>query len=188
MVVVKNCLPLIQNDQGVAIKFDNEWLKAALDRAAHKAGYDGWCLSDDFSAAVSQYLRHDYGGKVIELTGLEKVVRATLRDIGYDEIAVRFRAVNPFQRVSLVDCLKTSGGKQGPLFFKRLTERIKTLHAAEVQHFHFYDLQTCAHRLLENDPNPSWWSGPLMCARIVGFVRERVLSLAWKREMKCTIR
>ena len=143
---------------------------------------------DEFSTAFSQYLRQDYVLNVIELRSLERVVRATLRDIGYDEIAARFRAVNPFQLVSLVDCLKTSTGKQEAVFFKRLTERIETLHAAKVQHFHFYDLQLCAMKLLEDDPIFSWWSGPLLRARIVSFVRERVQALPWQREMQCTIR
>ena len=34
MVALKQGLPLIQNDQGVAVTFESEWLKAAVDRAA----------------------------------------------------------------------------------------------------------------------------------------------------------
>ena len=188
MVALKHGFPLIQNEQGVAVAFESAWLRAAVDQAARKAGYEGWWLLDEFSAAVAQYLRQDYVRNVIELPNLEKVVRATLRDIGYHEIAVRFRAVNPFQCMSLVDCLKASSGKQEPMFFKRLAERIEDLHAAKVQHFHFYDLQACVRRLLESESALSWQSKPLMRARIVAFVRERVQALSWQSKLHCTIR
>ena len=188
MVALKHGFPLIQNDQGVAVAFESAWLKAALDQAARKAGYEGWWLLDEFSTAVSQYLRQDYVRNVIELPNLEKVVRATLRDIGYHEIAARFRATNPFQCMSLVECLKTSSGKQEPVFFKRLAERIETLHAAKVQQFHFYDLQVCARRLLESESTTSWGSKPSMQARIVAFIREQVEALSWQSKLHCTIR
>ena len=188
MVALKYGLPLIQNTQGVAVAFESEWLKAALDQAARKAGYEGWWLLDEFSTAVSQYLRQDYLRNTIELPSLEKVVRATLRDIGYDEIAVRFRAVNPFQCVSLVDCLQAVGTQKEAGFFKLLAARIESLHAAKVQHFQFNDLQPCVRRLLEEDVSSSWWGRPLMCTRIVAFVRERIQELSGQWKTQCTIR
>ncbi len=188
MVALKYSLPLIQNAQGVAVAFESEWLKAALDQAARKAGYEGWWLLDEFSTAVSQYLRQDYLRNTIELPSLEKVVRATLRDIGYDEIAVRFQAVNPFQCLSLADCLQTAGTEREQVFFELLAEQIRGLHAAKVQHFHLYDLQHCVRHLLEEDASSSWWSGPLMRARIVTFVRERVQAFAGQWKTQCTIR
>ena len=185
MVALKYNLPLIHNEQGIAMAFESEWLKAALDQAARKAGYDGWWLSDEFSAAIAQYLRHDYDESVIELPILERVVRNALRDIGYEEIAARFRAVNPYQCLSLVECLKAPGTKQEPAFFKRLAERIDALHAAKVRQFHFYDLQTCVHRLLDGKDVAH---GPNLRARIVALVRERVRTLPWPSQMHCTIR
>lgn len=185
MVALKYNLPLIHNEHGVALAFESEWFKAALDQAARRAGYDGWWLTDEFSSAIAQYLRHDYLGNVIELPILERVVRAALRDIGYQEIAARFRAVNPYQRLSLVDCLRASSGKQEAGFFKRLAERIDALHAAKVRHFHFYDLQACMARLLEGE---SVAFDPGMRMRIVTFVRDRVGSLPWQSHMHCTIR
>ena len=188
MVALKFGFPLIQNEQGVAVAFESAWLKAALDQAARKAGYEGWWLLDEFSTAVSQYLRQDYVRNVIELPNLEKVVRATLRDIGYHEIAVRFRAVNPFQCMSLSECLKASGGKQEPAFFKRLTARIEALNAAKVQQFHFYDLRLCVRRLLESGAAAPSETEPLMQARIVDFIREQVQALSWQTRLQCTVR
>ncbi len=187
MVALKQGLPLIQNDQGVAVTFESDWLKAAVDRAARKAGYESWWLLDEFSSAVSQYLRHDYTLNIIELPSLERVVRATLRDIGYREIAVRFRAVNPFQCMSLAECVRAADPCRETTFFKRLAERIARLHDAKVQHFHFHDLHLCARRLLE-DENAQPWAYPLMRARIVAFVRTKVEALPWRWKMQCTIR
>lgn len=175
---------LIRNAQGVAVPFESDWLKATLDRAAREAGYDCWWLVEEFGVAVSQYLREDYDQEAIEVSHLEWVIRATLRDTGYHEIADRFHAVNLFQCVSLADCLGSTGEKQEMVFFKRLAERIEELHAAKVRHFHFYHLQHCAQRLVEDDPVSSWWNDPLMRGRIVGFVRERVQALAWQWSMQ----
>ena len=185
MVALKYNLPLIHNERGIAMAFESEWLKAALDQAARKAGYDGWWLSDEFSAAIAQYLRHDYDESVIELPILERVVCNALRDIGYEEIAARFRAVNPYQSLSLIECLKTPSLKPEPAFFKRLAERIEALHAAKVRQFHFYDLQTCVHQLLEGK-DVAFHAD--LRARIVTFVREKVRNLPWPSQMHCTIR
>lgn len=187
MVALKQGLPLIQNDQGIAVTFERDWLKAALDCAARKAGYEGWWLLDEFSSAVSHYLRQDYSRSIIELPSLERVVRATLRDIGYREIAVKFRTVNPFQCVSLVECLGVTGGGREAAFFKRLAERITTLHAAQVQHFHFHDLHLCVRQLLGDDVSDDW-NHPLMRARIVAFIRAQVEALSWQWKIQCTIR
>lgn len=187
MVALKQGLPLIRNDRGVAVTFESDWLKAAVDRAARKAGYDGWWLLDEFSSAVAQYLRHDYSHNVIELPSLEKVVRATLRDIGYREIAVRFRAVNPFQCMSLADCVRATDLDRETAFFKRLAERITRLHEAKVQHFHFHDLHLSARQLL-GTKGVQPWIYPLMRARIVTFVRAQVEALPWRWKMQCTIR
>ena len=187
MVALKHGLPLIQNDLGIAVTFESDWLKAALDRAARRAGYEGWWLLDEFSAAVSQYFRQDYDSVVIELPNFDRVVRATLRDIGYREIAAKFRTMNPLQSVSLAECIRTSGGNQEATFFRRLSERITTMHAARVQHFHFHDLHPCVRRLLNEDDPSRWWGRLLMRARIVAFIRERVQALDWPRRMRCTI-
>lgn len=187
MVAFKHGWPLIRNDQGIAVAFENEWLKAAVDRAARRAGYDGWWLLDEFSTAVSQYLRQDYRSTVIELSSLDRVVRATLRDIGYREIAAKFRTVNPFQSVSLAECARGSAGNRESLFFRKLSDRIVAMHAAKVQHFHFHDLQPCVRQILAEDDPTHWWGWPLLRARIVAFIRERVLDLDWPHRMRCTI-
>ncbi len=188
MVALKHGLPLIQNDLGVAVTFENDWLKAAVDRAARRAGYEGWWLLDEFSSAVSQYLRQDYKATVIALPSLDRVVRATLRDIGYREIAAKFRTVNPFQSVSLTECVRGPAGSRESMFFRRLSDRITAMHAAKVQHFHFHDLHSCVRQLLDGDkPSVHWWGRPLMRARIVAFVRERVQALDWPGRMRCTI-
>ena len=184
MVALKHGLPLIQNERGVAVSFENDWLKAAVDKAARKAGYDTWWLLDEFSDSISLYLRHTYQQNLIHLKDLDRVVRSTLRDIGYGDIAARFRTVNPFQTMSLAACLGTTASKREPAFFKKLAEHIAALHAARVRHFHFYDLHVCVQRLLEDRETGK----PLLRSRIVSFVRERMLALAWQRGVQCTIR
>ena len=108
------------------------------------------------------------------------MVRATLRDIGYREIAAKFRTVNPFQSVSLAECVRGPATSRETTFFRRLSERISAMHAVKVQHFHFHDLHPCVRQLLEEDHPSQWWGRPLMRARIVAFIREQVLIIPKK--------
>ncbi len=187
MIALKHSLPLIRNVQGNAVAFENTWLRVALQDAAGRAGYDSWWIVDDLVVGISLYLRNCYVKNVIDLSELESLVRMALRNIGYAEVATRFRALPPSRGISLVQFLKDTPAMNCPVFFDKLAETITTLYESKVRHFHFYDLHACSNEL-KNDTDLDRDSRPgSLREKIVSFVRERVRLEGWSQSVWCSI-
>ena len=90
MIALLNNLPLVVQPSGDAIGFRKTWLRAALRRAAVRAGYRDWSLALDLCAAISVYLEKHLLVNAIELARLEDLVRHALCDVGYQDVAVVF--------------------------------------------------------------------------------------------------
>ena len=169
------------------MSFNPYWLKAALARAAGKAGYPAWSLTDDLVEGITFYFRQDYAGSVIDLPKLEKIVRGVLCDVGYGEVAVRFQTGMPCYHISLAQCLRELSQNDRAEFFEKLGSLIAGLHAAKVQHFHFSDLHACVRGLKSIHPAAQIEEDQPLLNGVISFVRERVQSLHWRREVWCSI-
>src|SRR3954467_9672487 len=56
MIAFRDNLPLIEHVNGVVAAFERKWLTRSLFRAAAKAGYDHWWLSDHVAQSVTEFL------------------------------------------------------------------------------------------------------------------------------------
>ena len=187
MIALKHALPLIRNAHGNAVAFESTWLRGALQDAARQAGYDSWWMVDDLIVGISLYLRNCYVKNVIDLPELESLVCTALRNIGYAEVAIRFRALPPTRGISLVQFLKETPAMNCPVFFDKLAETITTLYESKVRHFHFYDLHACSSQLeSDTDLDRDFRPGSLR-EKIVSFVRERVRLEGWSQSVWCSI-
>lgn len=187
MIALRHALPLVRSIQGNAVAFESAWLRVALQDAAVHAGYDGWWLVDDLVAGISLYLRNCYVKNVIDVPELESIVRSALRNIGYDEVAARFRAGPPTRGISLVQCLKSAPLSDGAAFFEQLAETITLLYEDKVRHFHFYDLHACIDHLESGAPSDRALHSAGLREKIVSFVRERVRAQGWSQQVWCSI-
>lgn len=95
MIALLNGLPLMVRRSGRAKGFRREWLRAALQRAATRAGFGTWRPAADLSAGISLYLEQSYELNVIGLGDLETLVRRALCDLGYEEVAQAFGSPPP---------------------------------------------------------------------------------------------
>lgn len=86
---------------GRATGFRRDWLRMALQRAAARAGFEKWWPALDLSAGIYLYLEQSYELNVIGLGDLETLVRRTLRDLGYEEIAQAFGSPPPGDQLLL---------------------------------------------------------------------------------------
>ncbi len=185
MIALRHSLPLVRSEHGNAVALESTWLRVAIQDAAVQAGYSAWWLVDDLVAGISLYLRNCYVKNVIDLPELEQVVQAALRDIGYEEVAVCFRAIPPTQGISLMQCLRNTPSFSHSTFFEKLSEAINRLREEKVRHFHFYDLHACVDQLATDaDRQPS---SERLREKIVAFVRERVHSEGWNHQVWCSI-
>ena len=187
MISLKYGLPLVRGTEGKASAFDCAWLRSTLASAAVKAGYQGWWLVDDLVEGISTYLRHDYPSGVIDLWKLEHVVRAVLNDVGYKEVAARFRTVMPCHRVSLVQCLRQLSQNDRTEFFDHLGALIVRLKVAKVRHIHFSDLHACVRSLTKIHSTAQHSEDPRLLCMVVAFVRDRIQELDCHPQVWCSI-
>jgi hypothetical protein len=188
MIALKNNLPLIEDTEGIAVSFESGWLRAALERAAEKAGYQGWWPAEHLAQSVAFYLENCYDKNIIAGRQLERAVQSALREIGYEEVAHFFGSNPAPRRVSLLHCLQNpSTEEHSDGFFARLAARIESFRQAEISRFHFCDLQACVRWLRENGEAESVEAELALHERIVNFVREQIKALNWNREVQCSI-
>ncbi len=187
MIALRHALPLVRSAQGNAVAFESTWLRVALQEAAGRAGYDSWWLVDDLVAGISLYLRNCYVKTVIDVPELESMVCAALRNIGYEEVAARFRAIPPTKGISLVQCLTSVPIVNGSTFFDKLAETITLLYEDKVRYFHFYDLHVCVDRLENEAECDRVRRSEGLREKIVTFVRECVRMQGWNQQVWCSI-
>src|SRR6266516_5544903 len=57
MVAFKEEFPYLRTESGQLFEFNRDWLHAAINRAADKAGYPSWWLTDHVTESIAFYLR-----------------------------------------------------------------------------------------------------------------------------------
>ena len=183
MIATWNNLPLLEDQHGGFCAIDTGWLLAALERAATKAGFTEWWLADHVTTSVCSYLRSSYDKNVVDLVRLQAVVRQTLQDVGYEEIARCFSADSPACHFSLLHCARSAGTNGIAGFYQALTLKIDEVHRSKRTSFHFYDLGACL-SYLNSSAQPELIVRP---QDVVDFVRDRIGALPWERPVRSSI-
>lgn len=183
MIATWNNLPLLEDQHGGICAIDTGWLLAAVDRAAIKAGFAEWWLADHVTTSVCSYLRNIYNKNVVNLGRLQEVVKQTLEDVGYEEIARCFSADSPACHFSLLQCAQGAGANRLDRFYELLALRIDEVHRSKLTSFHFYDLHACLSHL--NHAAAPDAAVPLQ--DIVRFIRYKVGSLRWERPVSSSV-
>src|SRR5437879_12871132 len=75
MVAFKEEFPYLRGDSGQLFEFDQAWLHAAITRAADKAGYPRWWLTDHVTESIAFYLRLRNDEAVVPFDQLSQTVR-----------------------------------------------------------------------------------------------------------------
>ena len=187
MIALKFGLPLVRDQSGHAVAFDSHWLRMALIRAAVSAGYQSWWVADELVEGITLFLKHDYTKGVIDLLNLERAVRTVLCEVGYEEVAARFSTPLPYRRISLVQCLREIPQNNRAGFFEALAQQIEQVHRLQSSHVHFSDLHACVRGLRQLHSPTHRGDEHLLLPLVVAFVRDRVQSLCWPEELRCSI-
>src|SRR5437879_13716807 len=103
MVAFKEEFPYLRSDSGQLFEFDRDWLHAAITRAADKAGYPSWWLTDHVTESIAFYLRLRNDESVVAFSQLSQTVRYVLKVLGYSEIIPPFTPSQPPISNSLFD-------------------------------------------------------------------------------------
>jgi hypothetical protein len=103
MVAFKEEFPYLRCESGQLFEFNQQWLHAAITRAADKAGYPSWWLTDHITESITFYLRLRNDEPVVPISQLSQTVRYVLKVIGYKEIIPHFAPTPPPVSLSLLE-------------------------------------------------------------------------------------
>src|SRR6478672_3033679 len=127
MVAFKEEFPYLRCDSGQLFEFNQDWLHAAIKRAADQAGYPSWWLTDHITESIAFYLRLRNDEPVVPFSQLSQTVRYVLKVIGYTEIIPYFAPNPPPIAFSLLEVAEAAGAGYELAFFDGLEKRINAL-------------------------------------------------------------
>ena len=174
MVAFKEEFPYLRCDSGQLFEFNQKWLQAAINRAADKAGYPSWWLTDHVTESIAFYLRLRNDEPVVPFSQLSQTVRYVLKVIGYKEIIPHFSPAPPPISLSLFEVAQQAGGGYELAFFDALEKRVAALVSTGADSLHLSGLHSCVKHLR----GAKTWSRSCDALReeIVCFIRERLLT------------
>ena len=186
MVAFKEEFPYLRSDSGQLFEFDQQWLRAAITRAADEAGYPKWWLTDHVTESIAFYLRLRNDESVVPFDQLSQTVRYVLKVIGYKEIVPHFEPTPPPVSFSLLTIAQEAGGGYELAFFDGLEKRISALVSAGADSLLLCDLQACVKHLR----GAKTWTRQCDALReeVICFVRERLSSTPELQHLRCFIR
>ena len=186
MVAFKEEFPYLRTESGQLFEFNRDWLHAAINRAADKAGYPSWWLTDHVTESIAFYLRLRNDESVVAFKQLSQTVRYVLKVIGYKEIVPHFAPAPPPISVSLADIAHEAGTGYELAFFDLLEKRIDTLIETGADNLQLCSLQACVKHLR----GVKMWTRACDALReeIVCFVREKIASTTAVARLDCSVR
>jgi hypothetical protein len=172
MVAFKEEFPYLRGESGQLFEFDQKWLHAAITRAADKAGYPSWWLTDHVTESIAFYLRLRNDEPVVPFSQLSQTVRYVLKVIGYNEIVPHFSPPLPPVAISLQEIAEQAAGGYELAFFDALEKRIAALVTSGAETLQLFGLQQCVKHLR----GAKAWTRACDALReeIVCFVREKL--------------
>jgi len=184
MVAFKEEFPYLRCESGQLFEFDRDWLHAAINRAADKAGYPGWWLTDHVTESIAFYLHLRNDESVVAFKQLQETVQYVLKAIGYKEIIPHFSPAPPPISVSLVDIAHQAGSGYELAFFDLLEKRLNALIDTGVDNLRLTSLHACVKHLRCTRV----WTRACDALReeIVCFIRERLTTTSSER-LKCSL-
>src|SRR5437764_14888498 len=147
MLAFKEEFPYLRCDSGQLFEFNRDWLHAAITRAADKAGYPSWWLTDHVTESITFYLRLRTDESVVAFSQLSQTVRYVLKVIGYKEIIPHFAPAPPPITIPLIDLAVEAGAAYELAFFDLLEKRIQALIEMGVEHLRLCALHPCVKQL-----------------------------------------
>ncbi|MEY2486375.1 MAG: hypothetical protein QOG67_1603 [Verrucomicrobiota bacterium] len=186
MVAFKEEFPYLRCESGQLFEFDRDWLHAAITRAADRAGYPRWWLTDHVTESIAFYLRLRTDESVVAFSQLSQTVRYVLKVIGYKEIIPHFTPAPPPISISLIDIADEAGAGYELAFFDLLEKRINGLLEMGVENLKLCSLQGCVKHLR----GVKVWTRAcdILREEIVCFVREKLTTASGFARVECSLR
>jgi hypothetical protein len=186
MVAFKEEFPYLRSDSGQIFEFNRDWLHEAITKAADRAGYPSWWLTEHVTESITFYLRLRNDESVVAFSQLSQTVRYVLKVIGYKEIVPFFQPAPPPISVSLIEIAEVAGAGYELAFFDLLEKRIAALVAMGTTDLHFFALHSCVKHLRRTKT----WTRACDSLRqeIACFVRDKLTAREAIARLSCSVR
>jgi hypothetical protein len=186
MVAFKEEFPYLRCPSGQLFEFNQQWLHEAITRAADKAGYPSWWLTDHITESIAFYLRLRNDEPVVPFDQLSQTVRYVLKVIGYKEIVPFFSPAPPPISFSLVEIAEQAGAGYELAFFDGLEKRITAIMNTGTDSVQLVGLQQCVKHLR----GAKTWTRACDSLReeVVCFVREKLATGNDREHIRCSVR
>ena len=185
MVAFKEEFPYLRCNSGQLFEFTPQWLHAAITRAADKAGYPSWWLTDHITESIAFYLRLRNDEPVVPFDQLSQTVRYVLNVIGYKEIIPYFSPSPPPIAFSLLEIAEAAGAGYELAFFDGLEKRINALVDTGTDSLQLFGLQQCVKHLR----GAKMWTRACdtLSEEVVCFVREKLAADDQLQQIRCSV-
>jgi hypothetical protein len=185
MVAFKEEFPYLRCNSGQLFEFTPQWLHAAITRAADKAGYPSWWLTEHITESIAFYLRLRNDEPVVPFDQLSQTVRYVLKVIGYKEIIPHFSPSPPPIAFSLLEIAEAAGAGYELAFFDGLEKRINALVDTGTDSLQLFGLQQCVKHLR----GAKMWTRACdtLSEEVVCFVREKLAADAQLQQIRCSV-
>src|SRR5438094_3692596 len=129
MVAFKEEFPYLRTTSGQLFEFNRDWLHAAITRAANKAGYPGWWLTEHVTESITFYLHLRNDENVVAFSQLSQTVRDVMEAIVYKEMCRHFTPGPPPISILFVYFASCAGAGYELAFLVLVVRRIDALIA-----------------------------------------------------------
>lgn len=185
MVAFKEEYPYLRAESGQLFEFDQRWLRQELTRAADRAGYPSWWLTDHITESIAFYLRLRNDETFVAIKQLAQTVQYVLKVIGYKEIGPHFSPTPPPVSISLFELAIAAGDAYELAFFEALGRQLELLRETRVDAVRFVALQPAVKHLR----GTRVWTRACDSLRseIVSFVREKLTNCQTWPNLNCSL-
>ncbi len=146
MISLPQQLPMIQIGPGQVAACDPDWLQTTLRGTARSANVPDF-FADDIVRGVVYFLRNSYRGTVIAVETLFDKIRASLNDVGLNEMSAKLATTPPPISISLTDIARRAGSGYELMFYQILARRFQTAADRGIEHLYCYGLRKCVKHL-----------------------------------------
>ncbi len=129
--------PILLIGRHQLVGYDTEWLRHALEKAAHKADFPEFPMLEYVLEAIEMYLETDCPLGSLSIESLYEKIRTMLNKAGCPSIANHLSLESPLLKISLKEIASEVGETYELGFFEALVQELKDFERLGVSNISF---------------------------------------------------
>ncbi len=147
MITLHEQLPLLRNQRGEVLRYEESWLLDLIRDAAERTGMDDTWFAEHIAEGIAIYLKESFPGTSIDIDELFLKMRRTLTAVGFPHVAGNLQPSMPASRISLEELAEEAGSGFELSFFGLLGEELRTVTRQPVNRIVISDLKRAVSKI-----------------------------------------